>query len=110
MGRLGFSTWRALSAPRTGRDASMSPGLEHDRPHVPVEVLVRDLALVELHDHHHRHLDAPVRRRHPGQDPVHTNGVGEAEHHLIDHPILAHRARYRHRLDVGRELVRKRFE
>ena len=104
-GKLGSSALRALSTPVTGSvSASSNTELNEHTRLVPVDVLVRELAVTKADDHDERNLDPLSRWSDPREHPVHSNGVSELEDHLIDQPIVADGARDRSELRVRRHL------
>ncbi len=65
------------------------PDLREERRVVPVDVLVRDEALLEPDDRDVWEHDATSGRSHAGQPPVHRQRVGEGHDELVDHAVVA---------------------
>ena len=81
----GSSTFSACSAPVTGSAAgSSSPTCDEERRLVPVDVLVRDLAVLEAHDDAEREPHRAARRRDSREQLVHLDVVREREDELVD--------------------------
>src|SRR5438094_10144279 len=86
------SDWKYFSVDEThlGQNQSL----------IPVDMLMRQFAIAEMHNHHQRNLDVLSRRRNSGQHPVHLNGVCELKHHLVYNSIDADGARNRRHAGV----------
>ena len=67
---------------------------------VPVNVLVRDLAVHKSHDCNEGNLDPSASRFDTRQHPVDLARMGEFEKHLIDELVGADRAAYRRQFGV----------
>jgi len=63
------------------------PQLCEDRGLIPVDVLMGELAVAEMHDDDQRHLDPSAGRCYPRQHPVDLDSVGEFEDHLVNELI-----------------------
>src|SRR5712692_10014445 len=65
------------------------PELDQDGGLIPVDMLVGQLAVSKVDDHHQRDLDSPAGGRHARQHPFHLYRVGETEDHLVHQPVGA---------------------
>ncbi len=66
--------------------------LNEHRRLIPIDMLVRELAVAEVDDHDRRDFDMFVGGRNAGEHPIHRDGMSELEDELIDDAILADRA------------------
>ena len=108
-GSLGLSTRRAPSAPADRQPGGIEqPDLYQHAGLIPVDVLVRNLPILEADDDRDRHFHALARRGHAGQQPVDRRRVGEADNDFVHDLIGAHGARHiRHRHVRRKELADK---
>src|SRR5262247_390771 len=85
---------RAFHAGR--RDGVMQDAqLREHRGLIPIEALTGYLAGLELNDAREGDFDFPAGRRHAWKHPVHGERVREADHELLDDPIVAEGLRER---------------
>ncbi len=71
---LGLSTLRVA----LGAAYRQTGGIDPTCTRTPVNVLMRNFAILETDDDGYRHLHALPRRRDAGQEPVHRRRVREA--------------------------------
>src|SRR5215469_17157487 len=69
---------------------------------IPIDVLVRELAITKLYDGDQRHFDVAIGRGDSRQHPRHFLRVREREDHLVHNPILANRPGNGTELRIGR--------
>ena len=80
----------ACSTPVTGRCARSSrPTCTSRHAWSPIDVLVRYLAPVKLHDHHNRERHSFPRGRNARKQGIHYRVVSKMHYELIDELIVA---------------------
>src|SRR5882757_7369100 len=93
----------ALSAGHRQNLGIKQPDLHQDTGLIPIDVLMRNLAVLEADHDSDRHLNWLSRGRNAGQKPIDLRGVRERDEYLIDNLSVADRTGYIRHLDVRRK-------
>src|ERR1700722_14953759 len=82
------------------------PDLHQHTRLVPIDVLVRNLSVLESNDDRDGHLHRFPRRRNTWQQPINGRCVSETDHHFVHHLIMPDGSRNIRHLHVrGKELA-----